>query len=104
MTVLFLFLSVIAFVFKVFPPKKINYLYGYRTSSSMKNIENWNLANKHSANLMLISMLLLLLVSYILELLNIEATNWLIGLLIIAIGIMIFLTEKKIKQNEVSKS
>ena len=104
MTVLFLFLSVIAIVFKVLPPKKINYLYGYRTSSSMKNIENWNVANKFSANLMLTSMLLLLFVSYILDLQNIEATNWLIGLLIIAIGIMIFLTEKKIKQNEVSKS
>jgi uncharacterized membrane protein len=95
MTVLFLFLSVIVFVFKIFPPKKINYLYGYRTSSSMKNIENWNLANKYSANLMLPTMLLLLLVSYILELLNIEATNWLIGLLMIAIGIMIFLQKRK---------
>lgn len=103
MTVLFLFLSVIAIVFKVLPPKKINYLYGYRTSNSMKNIENWNLANKYSANLMLISMLLLLLVSYILELLNIEATNWLIGLLLLSLGIMIFLTEEKIKQYEISK-
>lgn len=103
MTVLFLFLSVIAIVFKVLPPKKINYLYGYRTSNSMKNIENWNLANKYSANLMLISMLLLLLVSYILELLNIEVTNWLIGLLLLSLGNMIFLTEKKIKQYEISK-
>lgn len=104
MTVLFLFLSAIAIVFKVLPPKKINYLYGYRTSSSMKNIGNWKLANKLSSNLMLTSMLLLLFISYILDLQNIEATNWLIGLLILAIGIMIFLTEKKLKQNEVSKS
>jgi uncharacterized membrane protein len=102
MTVLFLLLSVIAIIFKVVPPKKINYLYGYRTSNSMKNIENWNLANKYSANLMLISMLLLFIVSYILELLNIEATNWLIGLLLLSLGIMIFLTEKKIKQYEIS--
>jgi uncharacterized membrane protein len=103
MTVLLLLLSVIAFVFKVFPPKKINYLYGYRTSSSMKNIENWNLANKFSANLLLASMLVLLFFSYILDLQNIEATNWLIGLLMVTFGVMIFLTEKKLKENEVSK-
>ena len=60
-------------------------------------------ANKYSANLMLPSMLLLLLVSCILDLQKIEATNWLIGLLIFSLGIMFFLTEKKIKQNEKSK-
>jgi uncharacterized membrane protein len=103
MTFLFLFLSALAIAFKVFPPKKINYLYGYRTSSSMKNIENWNLANKYSANLMLIFFLLLLLASFILELLNIEATIWLISLLLLSLGIMLFLTEKKIKQHEDSK-
>jgi uncharacterized membrane protein len=60
MTVLVLLLSVITIIIKVVPPKKNYYLYGYRTSNSMKNIENWNLANKYSANLMLPSMLLLL--------------------------------------------
>jgi uncharacterized membrane protein len=103
MTVLFLFLSALAIAFKVLPPKNINDLYGYRTSSSMKNIENWNLANKYSTNLMLIFFLLLLLASFILELLNIEATIWLIGLLLLSLGIMLFLTEKKIKQHEDSK-
>ena len=103
MTILFLVLSVVAFVFRFFPPKKINYLYGYRTSSSMKNIESWNLANKYSSNLMLTSMLLLLFVSYIFDLLDFEAKNWLISLLILSFAIIFFLTEKKIKQNEVSK-
>lgn len=103
MTIIFMFLSVVAIAFKVFPPKKINYLYGYKTPNSMKNIENWNLANKYSANLMLTAMLLLLLVSYIFDLLDFEANNWLIGLLILSIVIMMFLTEKKIKQNEISK-
>ena len=32
-----------------FPPKKINSLYGYRTSSSMKSQERWDFAQKFSA-------------------------------------------------------
>jgi len=32
-----------------FPPKKINHLYGYRTSSSMKNQQTWDEANRYSA-------------------------------------------------------
>jgi uncharacterized membrane protein len=32
-----------------FPPKKINGLYGYRTSSSMKNQQSWDEANRFSA-------------------------------------------------------
>jgi len=33
-----------AFLHKRFPPKQINFFYGYRTRSSMKNIESWNFA------------------------------------------------------------
>lgn len=36
-----------------FPPKKINYLYGYRTKNSMKNLERWTFAQRHSAKLMM---------------------------------------------------
>ncbi len=32
-----------------FPPKKINSLYGYRTSSSMRSQEAWDYAQKYSA-------------------------------------------------------
>jgi len=103
MTITFLLLSVVAFIFKFFPPRKINYLYGYRTSSSMKNIENWNLANKYSSNLMLTSMLFLLFVSYFFDLISFDVENWLTGLLILSFVITIYLTEKKIKQNEVWK-
>ncbi|MFT4662476.1 MAG: putative membrane protein [Patiriisocius sp.] len=34
------------------PPKKINSLYGYRTSSSMLNQERWDFAQKFSGKLM----------------------------------------------------
>lgn len=32
-----------------FPPKKINALYGYRTSNSMKSQERWDFAQKYSS-------------------------------------------------------
>ena len=33
----------VALVLSKFPPKKINYFYGYRTKASMKSQESWNL-------------------------------------------------------------
>lgn len=38
-------LLVISLVFKFFPPKKINALYGYRTHKSMLNDDIWQFAN-----------------------------------------------------------
>lgn len=38
----------------LFPPKKINSLYGYRTSSSMASDERWQFAQKFSAIRMII--------------------------------------------------
>jgi uncharacterized membrane protein len=32
-----------------FPPKNINSLYGYRTSSSMENQEKWDFAQNYSS-------------------------------------------------------
>ncbi|MEP2668637.1 MAG: SdpI family protein [Cyclobacteriaceae bacterium] len=37
----------------VFPPKKINWWYGYRTSSSTKNQERWDFAQRYSAKEMI---------------------------------------------------
>ena len=42
-------LLVIGLLQVYFPPKKINPLYGYRTSSSMKNQQTWDEANRYSA-------------------------------------------------------
>lgn len=40
---------ILGIVMKLFPPKKINNLYGYRTTSSMKNQERWDFAQKRSS-------------------------------------------------------
>ncbi len=37
------------FIMLKFPPKKINTLYGYRTSSSMKSQESWDFSQKYSS-------------------------------------------------------
>lgn len=46
------------FMFK-FPPKKINFLYGYRTNASMKTQERWDFAQKYAAKEMMITGLVL---------------------------------------------
>jgi uncharacterized membrane protein len=44
-----LLLLVLAIVFKKYPTKEINGLYGYRTTTSMKNKDVWRAANDYSA-------------------------------------------------------
>ena len=38
-------LFLMSIVFYFFPPKKINYIYGYRTNRTMLNDDIWNFAN-----------------------------------------------------------
>ncbi len=47
------FMLALAFILYKFPPKKINYIYGYRSKRSMKNDETWKAANTYSGLLML---------------------------------------------------
>jgi len=44
-----LIFMLVGFLMLKFPPKKINGLYGYRTSSSMKNQKRWAFSQKYSA-------------------------------------------------------
>lgn len=47
------FMLLVSYIFIKFPPKNINYFYGYRTRKSMLNEEIWKVANEYSARLML---------------------------------------------------
>ena len=47
-------ISIAGLVLKVFPPKKRNYIYGYRTKRAMKSQETWDFAQQYSGNLMFI--------------------------------------------------
>lgn len=55
------FILLIALAFVLFPPRTINYLYGYRTHRSMKSKEAWDFANRFSARYMLVGALLVCL-------------------------------------------
>lgn len=46
-------LLMFALIFKAFPPKKRNWIYGYRTSRSQKSQKAWDAANRYSTNLMI---------------------------------------------------
>ena len=45
---------VISLIFFYFPSKKINHIYGHRTTLSIKNQDTWNEANKISTHMMLL--------------------------------------------------
>lgn len=44
---------IVAVIMYFFPPKKINWLYGYRTTSSMSSQAKWDFAQRYSSILMI---------------------------------------------------
>jgi uncharacterized membrane protein len=92
--------SLAAFITLKFPPKKINSIYGYRTSRSMKNQENWDLAQRFSSQLMLKQGLIILATAFLLEVLPIPmevATLISMLLLVMSVIILFVQTEKRLK-------
>ena len=93
--------TIAAYIMLKFPPKKINSLYGYRTSSSMKNQKRWDFAQIYSSKLMLSFGLILILFSVLGLLISVnESRGVIISTIIIfsAVAILIYRTEKAIKQ------
>ena len=60
-----LILTVGGAVFWMYPPKKINEFYGYRTTRSRKSQEAWDFAQKYSAKMMTVLGLVALAVASI---------------------------------------
>ena len=89
-----------AFITLKFPPKNINSIYGYRTSRSMKNQENWDLAQRFSSQLMLKQGLIMFVLAFILAILPIpmEIATLISLLLLVTSVINLFVqTEKRLK-------
>jgi uncharacterized membrane protein len=85
---------------KLMPPKKINSFYGYRTARSMKSQAAWDEANTYSADLMLwagISTLFLQAILFF-SIGGHESLLVSLGYYLLFIGVLIFLTEKRLKQ------
>lgn len=92
--------TVVGMITTVFPPKKINFLYGYRTNSSMKSQERWDFAQAYSSKLMLLSGVFLMLISCLGLFFSIsETVDFFSGmtLLLLSIAFLIYNTEKAIK-------
>ena len=92
-------LLIISILFYLFPPKKINNLYGYRTMKSMSSIENWRVSNKYSSKGLLIISIINLIIFYLLSIFvgNVDKYTYLI-ILIFEFAVLFYLTEKKINQ------
>ncbi len=92
-------LLITAAIFYLFPPRRINYWYGYRTSYSMQNQEIWDYANKTAANYFFLFSLILLFIDLILLLINDDELGLIISLFALVCGslITIILIEKKIR-------
>ena len=88
-------------VMLIFPPKKINGIYGYRTSKSMKNQVNWNFAQKYSAQRMIQFSTISTVLSLLLFLFD-ASGNWatLVGMAVSILGIILvfYHTEKALSQ------
>lgn len=85
----------------VFPPKKINHLYGYRTSSSMKSKEVWDFAQRFSSIKMVQMGLLLIVISSLKWIIDLSIGQELIVSLISLSAVILFLffsVERAIKK------
>lgn len=84
-----------------FPPKKINALYGYRTSNSMKNQDRWKFAQNYSSKEMIKLGFILMLTTIIGFITNFDSlTNMFIGLglMILTVIVLLIRVENAIKK------
>jgi len=94
--------TIVGIIMYLFPPRKINFLYGYRTSNSMKSKERWDFAQRYSALLMIkIGLAMCVLSSLGLFITISEDFDFYLAMLLLLISIvLLFLkTEKAIKLN-----
>ena len=91
-----------AYLMLKFPPKEINYMYGYRTKNSMKTKERWFFSQIYSSKIMIYCGLSLMLLSVFGLLFKVSvAKGVFISTLCIIISVIVLYikTEKAIKQN-----
>ncbi|MHA3788494.1 SdpI family protein [Flavobacterium hauense] len=90
-----------AAIMYIFPPKKINWLYGYRTVASMKSQDRWEFAQRYSTLQMFKASVFMIVISFTGFLFPEAVVARLIGSLIITIvGVcyMFITTERELKK------
>ena len=92
-------LLLVALFFKAVPPKRINWLYGYRTPRSMKNQETWNTGNRVGARGLLILAVCQLLFGTCSTLIfqDDRAISWTIGFMVVGMIIMVIAIELRLR-------
>ena len=83
-----------------FPPKKINYFYGYRTKASMKSQESWNFSQNYTSKKMKYISLYIFIIGAFSSFLNIELmwSLWLGIIISILMPVLVILeVEKELK-------
>nr|WP_262896437.1 SdpI family protein [Adhaeribacter terrigena] len=87
---------------RFFPPKKINWYYGYRTSTSMRNHEVWKAGNRYASQLLWqLGLVMFLFGVFTFPLPPSAFTGILAGILLmlLLVGGMYFLTERYLKKH-----
>jgi len=77
-------ITVIAIIFKKFPPKKINMWYGYRSETSVENQEAWDAGQIYSSRLMLIEGIILIIAGVIFGVMSAEMENKIKNIILIS--------------------
>ena len=93
---------VAGYIMYKFPPKNINYLYGYRTGTSMKSQERWDFAQRYSALQMVRGGAVLTIAGLLMAVLSFNMGIILAAgmvLLFAVTGYLFYSTERAIKQN-----
>lgn len=91
----------ISLVTLIFPPKKRNAIYGYRTRSSMKSQEAWAFANAFSSKMMIAISLVMIVLAAVLPLDQwgeIPRVLISMGIVIVLFVILFAVTEYQIKK------
>lgn len=83
------------------PPKRINTLYGYRTSNSMKSQERWDFAQNYSAKELMNLGFFLFLTSFIGKFVEMDSNTKLIAglaMILAMVVVLFFRVERAIKE------
>ncbi len=93
--------AIFGYILLKYPPRKINWFYGYRTSSSMKSQERWDFAQRYSARAMIRQGFWMILIGFAgawLPLSPVLSAFLTIPVMFVLIGVLIFQTEKALKE------
>ena len=94
-------LLILSLIFKAFPPKNRNWLYGYRTTRSMKSQEAWDAANKYAMDLMVWIAIITIILQIVLYFVFAPANALITACIIMCLLLVgtLFVVERYLKEN-----